>query len=200
MVEPASTPYSVLKDLNVKKGSTVLIAGGGIIGSLTAQWAKYFGAKYVAMTEINQFRADKNRKDGYADEVFDGKDPEIVKKLLGATGGVGFDYFIECTGNGIALKVGMAVCKMRGKVGVVGVSPVDIQFSIILIITKRLTVKGYLGYSVAEFDEVLSLIANKEFEVMSQYSRDVTLEEAEDTFRKLQDPAGTDVKVMIKFK
>ncbi len=93
----------------------------------------------------------------------------------------------------------MAASKMRGKVAVVGVSAVDVPFSIILIITKRLDVKGYLGYTVDEYDQVLNFIAQKKFDVMKQYSRDVTLEQAEDTFKALLDPACKDVKVMIKF-
>lgn len=199
MVEPASTPYSAVKMLNIRRGATVLVSGGGIIGAFAAQWAKYFGAKYVAMTEVNEYRGKKCLEEGYVDEVFDGKDEKVVEKLRAATGGVGFDYFIECTGNQFATNAGLAACKMRGEVALIGVSYEIKPFSVFHTMLYRLTVHGILGYTVPEYDEVFNLIANKEFNVMNQYSRDVKLEDAEKTFKELKDPNSKDVKVMIKF-
>ncbi|MBQ3378253.1 MAG: zinc-binding dehydrogenase [Clostridia bacterium] len=199
MIEPASTPYSACKQLGISRGATVLVSGGGIIGSCAAQWAKYFGAKYVAMTEVNEFRGNKVKADGYIDELFDGKDEKIVEKLRVATGGKGFDYFIECSGNINGTNTGLAAMKMRGKVALIGVQLQPKPFSIFHTMLYRLTVIGILGYTAPEFKEVMQIIANKEFNVLKQYSRDIKLEEVQQAFEDLENPNGTDIKIMIKF-
>ncbi len=199
MIEPASTPYSACKQLGITRGATVLVSGGGIIGSFAAQWAKYFGASYVAMTEVNKFRGGKVLKDGYIDELFDGADEKVVEKLRAATGGKGFDYFIECSGNINGTNNGLAAMKMRGKVALIGVQFIPKPYSIYHHMLYRLTVIGILGYTAQEFKEVMKIIADKKFDVMKQYSRDIKLEEVQQAFADLENPNGTDIKIMIKF-
>jgi len=199
MIEPAATPYAVVKDLGIMPGDRVLVSGGGIIGSFAAQWCKAFGAEYVAMTEVNEFRGKKNLEEGYVDELFDGRDPDLVQKLIAASGGRGFKYFIECTGNAAALTVGMQVCRLSAMVALVGVAPHPIPVHTMLGIQKRLTLKCYLAYSPAEFEETKKLIEDGVFKVSSQWTRDCKPEEVEDMYRHLQDPKCEDVKIMIRF-
>ena len=199
MIEPAATPYAVVKDMGIIPGDRVLVSGGGIIGSFAAQWCKVFGAEYVAMTEVNEFRGQKNLKDGNIDELFDGRDPDLLKKLMEASGGDGFKYFIECTGNAAALDIGMKACRLSGKIALVGVAPKPIPVNTMLGIQKRLTLKCYLAYQANEFEETMKLIADGKFNVKSQHTRDCTPEEVEDMYRHLQDPLCQDVKIMIRF-
>lgn len=198
MIEPAATPYAVTKDLGIKRGDRVLIAGGGIIGALAAQWCKYWGADYVCLTEVNEFRMNKNKEDGFVDEVVNALDPEVDKKLWAASQGKGFDYFLECTGTDAAFQTGMKACRVGGTVAIVGVAVKPYQIQGLLALAKHITIKAYLGYSVQEFDEVLDLIARKEFAVMPQYTSDTTLDEVEEKFNWLQNKECTDVKIMIK--
>ena len=197
MIEPASTPYAALKDVGIKKGDKVLVAGGGIIGSLAAQWAKYFGAELVAMSEVNDFRMKSNNELGYVDIMFDGRDPECIKKMMAATGGAGWDYVIECTGNDAAMQTALMTIKKRGTIVILGVAVKGYTLPGLLTIAKCATFKSYLGYSVEEFDEVMALIANKKFDVLPQHTSNCKLSEVESKFEWLQSPECTDVKIMI---
>jgi len=198
MVEPCATPYSAVKDLGITRGHKVLVFGGGIIGSFAAQWAKYFGADYVGMVEVNEFRGKKNLEDGNIDELFDGKDPDLVKKLLAVTGGKGFDFILECTGQSAPLNTGIMVSKMYARIACIGVSSHPILFNNIFALFKRARLQFYLCYTNDEFDEVIQIIAAKKFDVLRHYSADCKLEEVEDIFKELTDPNCKKVKVMMQ--
>ena len=197
MIEPASTPYAALKDVGIKKGDKVLVAGGGIIGSFAAQWAKYFGAELVAMSEVNDFRMKTNNELGYVDIMFDARDPECIKKMMTATGGAGWDYVIECTGNDAAMQSALMTMKKRGTIVILGIAVKGYTLPGLLTVAKCATLKAYLGYSESEFDEVMELVANKKFDVLPQYTSDCKLSEVESKFEWLQSPKCTDVKIMI---
>ncbi len=199
MIEPCATPYSVVQDLGIKRGDKVLVFGGGIIGSFSAQWSKYFGADYVAMVEVNEFRGKKNLDDGNIDELFDGKDPELLKKLLKATGGKGFDYVLECTGHGEPLNMAMMASRMYARIAIIGVSVKPVPFNNIVALFKRARLQAYLGYTNAQFDEVMNLIAAKKFDVSRHYSGDCSLENLNPVFEELHSPTSHKVKMMIQF-
>ncbi|MBQ3378259.1 MAG: alcohol dehydrogenase catalytic domain-containing protein [Clostridia bacterium] len=199
MVEPCATPYSVVKDMGIKRGDKVLVFGGGIIGSFSAQWSKYFGADYVAMVEVNEFRGKKNLADGNIDELFDGKDPELLGKLLKASGGKGFDYVLECTGHAEPLNTAMMASKMYARIAVIGVSVKPIAFNNVVALFKRARLQAYLGYSNEEFDEVMKLIAEKKFDVSRHYSGGCSLESLNEVFEELHSPTSQKVKMMIQF-
>jgi len=81
MAEPANIALRGCNSIDVGPGDKVLVAGGGIIGSLTAQWAKWLGADYVAMTEINKERAKVAVEFGVVDDVFDPTEEGVVEKI-----------------------------------------------------------------------------------------------------------------------
>ncbi|MBQ3378258.1 MAG: alcohol dehydrogenase catalytic domain-containing protein [Clostridia bacterium] len=199
MIEPCATPYSAVKDMGIKRGDKVLVFGGGIIGSVSAQWAKFFGADYVAMVEVNEFRGKKNLEMGNIDELFDGKDPELLNKLLKVTDGKGFDYVLECTGQAGPLNTAMLASKMRARVAIIGVSATPILFNNVVALFKRARLQAYLTYTDAEFNEVMNLIAAKKFDVLRYYSADCKLEEVQDCYHELQSPNCDKIKIMIQF-
>lgn len=198
MVEPCATPYSAVKDMGIRRGHKVLVFGGGIIGSFCAQWSKFFGASYVAMVEVNEFRGKKNLDDGNIDELFDGRDPELVQKLIKASGGKGFDFVLECTGQSAPLNTAIAVSKMYARVAIIGVSAQPILFNNIAALFKRARLQAYLCYTNEEFDEVIDLIATKQFDVLRHYSGDCALEDIENQFIELQSPSCRKVKMMVQ--
>jgi (R,R)-butanediol dehydrogenase/meso-butanediol dehydrogenase/diacetyl reductase len=95
MIEPTVTGYRALKLAGLKKGEKVLVAGGGIIGTMCAQWAKQMGASYVALTEVNKKRAQMVKNLGFVDDVFDPTVEGVAQEMLSKTGN-GFDVFVDC--------------------------------------------------------------------------------------------------------
>jgi 2-desacetyl-2-hydroxyethyl bacteriochlorophyllide A dehydrogenase len=200
LIEPATTTYAAVKDTGIGKGDRVLIAGGGVIGALSAQWCKYLGADFVAMTEINEHRSKKCLELGYADAIFDGKDPELLQKLGAASLGRGFKYFLECSGSAAALEAGMKVCGENALIAELGVMlrPVPVDFMTSLF--RKFTIKFYLGYTLADFDKVMSLIAGGKFNVKSMVTGYCGLDDLDATYQKLLDPTCKDMKILLKFE
>ena len=119
MIEPSGISYRAVKEADVKLGDRVLVTGAGIIGLLAVEWAKARGARYVALTEINE----KNcycKELSPADGVFNAKDPEIAEKLVEATGGK-FDKIIECTAVAESVNLGIKTVRHSGTIILVGV-------------------------------------------------------------------------------
>ena len=56
MVEPSAVALHAVNLANIKVGDSVLVIGGGIIGLMSAEFAKKNGASYVALMETNEQR------------------------------------------------------------------------------------------------------------------------------------------------
>ena len=60
MVEPSAVGLHAVHLANIKVGEKVLVIGGGIIGLVSAMFAKMEGASYVALSETNDARGEKS--------------------------------------------------------------------------------------------------------------------------------------------
>ena len=61
MVEPTAVGLHAIHLADIKVGAKVLVIGGGIIGLVSAMFAKMEGASYVALSETNKARGEKGR-------------------------------------------------------------------------------------------------------------------------------------------
>jgi len=201
--EPALTGMRAAQLGGVKKGDKVLVAGGGIIGAMTIQWAKTMGADYVALTEVNQYRLEKVKSFGYVDEAFDPREPDVSKKMLEKTGaptvaeGGGFDVFIDCSGNEAAINFGISLLKKAGTVVFVGIPFKPISFNLFSVVMKQIKAYGLLNYSPASFDECLQAIADGRFPVKQYHTASATLDEAQKYFELLENPSNGHFKVIL---
>ena len=60
MVEPSAVGLHAVHLADIKIGEKVLVIGGGIIGLVSAMFAKMEGASYVALSETNDARGKKS--------------------------------------------------------------------------------------------------------------------------------------------
>jgi L-iditol 2-dehydrogenase len=93
-LEPLSCVVHGMKDLTIKPGDSILIIGTGPIALLHCALAKAKGAR-VLMNGRNREKLDFAKKFG-ADAVAPVQ--ELVQATDSFTGGMGFDYVVECTG------------------------------------------------------------------------------------------------------
>lgn len=198
MVEPAAVALHAVNLADVKPGDTVLIVGGGIIGLLSAAWARICGAAYIALSEVNSKRAEKALSFGDIDEVFDATDPKLQKKLLTKTAG-GFTRVIECAGPGPAVKSAVGAAGQGAVVVMAGISYTDVPVSSMRVAMRELTIKGSYGYSSKEFDQTLDYIARKILKTERFIDDLIDLGSLQQGFERLADPAGDAVKIMVRF-
>lgn len=196
MVEPTAVGLHAIHLADIKVGDKVLIIGGGIIGLVSAMFAKMEGASYVAVSETNSNRGEKAVRLGVADAWFDAKDGNMVSNLINMTKG-GFDYVIECCGNSAAVSTSLTVVKPGGTVVLVGVATGPVTIPTVLAVMRELTVKGAIAYTKEEFETCISLIANRQIDVMKFVDDIVSLDGVQHAFERLTSGVDSAIKILI---
>ncbi len=133
-------------------GEDVLITGAGPIGLMAAQIARFVGARYVAITDVQPYRLELARAAGVCDRVIDASDPDLdlhqVMSELGMT--EGFDVVLEMSGAPAAYDQALDVLNHGGKAALLGIpaGPVPVDWN--QVIFKGLEVRGIYGRQMFE--------------------------------------------------
>lgn len=196
MVEPTAVGLHAIHLADIKVGSKVLVIGGGIIGLVSAMFAKKEGAQLVVLTETNSERGKKSVSLGVADEWYDAKEENTIPTLLEKTED-GFDVVIECVGNAPAVNSALTLVKPGGTVVLVGVSTTDISIYTVMAVMKELTVLGAIGYTKDEFKTCIDLIANKNIDVKPFIDDIVGLENVQKSYERLTSGTDSAVKILV---
>jgi threonine 3-dehydrogenase len=129
-------------------GEDVLITGAGPIGCMAVAVAKYAGARYVVITDVNPYRLKLAKKMGptLTLDVRNQSIKDAVKKLKMKEG---FDVGLEMSGNPQAFKDMLANMCHGGKIALLGIMPetaVDWDY----VVFNGLTIKGIYGREMFE--------------------------------------------------
>src|SRR5580700_382225 len=130
-------------------GEDVLVTGAGPIGIMAAAVARHAGARYVVITDVNEYRLDLARKMGVTEAVNIRKHtlPEIQKKL-GMT--EGFDVGLEMSGNQAAFRDMLVNMSHGAKIAMLGIPEGDMAIDWRTIVFNMLTIKGIYGREMFE--------------------------------------------------
>ncbi len=196
MVEPTAVGLHAIHLADIKVGDKVLVIGGGIIGLVSALFAKKEGASFVVVSETNEKRGKRSVELGVADEWLDAKDEAATKKMMESVG-EGFDIVIECCGNSAAVSSSLALVKTGGTVVLVGVSLGPVTIPSVLAVMHELTVKGAIAYTKEEFQTCINLMERKQIQVLPFLDEIVPLEKVQESFEKLTSGNSEVVKIMV---
>ena len=193
MVEPTAVGLHAIHLADIKVGARVLVIGGGIIGLVSAMFAKKEGASYVAVSETNKARGDKSVKLGVADEWIDATDANFVA----IAGSKQFDFVIDCCGNSPAVSSALMAVKPGGTIVLVGVSLGPVTIPTVVGVLHELTLKGAIAYTKEEFQTCIDLMASKLIDVNKFVDDVVSLEEVQDAYERLTSGTDDAVKILI---
>ncbi len=130
-------------------GEDVLITGAGPIGCMAVAIAKHVGARYVVITDVNDYRLALANKMGATRSVNVQKQKlEDVMQELGMK--EGFDVGMEMSGNPQALRQMLANMAHGGKVALLGLPPAEVAIDWNQVIFKGLIMKGIYGREMFE--------------------------------------------------
>ena len=129
-------------------GEDVLITGAGPIGCMAIAVAKYAGARYVVITDVNPYRLELAKKMGptLTLDVRTDKIEDAVKQLGMKEG---FDVGLEMSGNPEAFQDMLANMCHGGKIALLGIMPqtaIDWDY----VVFNGLTIKGIYGREMFE--------------------------------------------------
>ena len=196
MVEPSAVGLHAVHLANIKVGEKVLVIGGGIIGLVTAMFAKMEGASYVALSETNNARGDKSVRLGVADEWYDAKDTKMLEKMSLKTNG-GFDVVLDCCGNSPAVSSALVAVRPGGRVILVGVSLGTVTIPTAVAVMRELTIQGSIAYTKEEFQTCIDLMAGKKIEVLKFVDDIVGLDGVQKAYERLTSGDDDAVKILV---
>ncbi|MDR2473220.1 MAG: L-threonine 3-dehydrogenase [Tannerella sp.] len=130
-------------------GEDVLITGAGLIGSLATAITRFAGARYVVVTDVNEYRLDLARRMGATMTVNPAKGENVADtmKYLNIKG---FDVGLEMSGAPQAFNE-MLNCMYNGSnVSLLGILPDGAGVNWSKVIFKALTLKGIYGREMWE--------------------------------------------------
>ncbi|BEP30387.1 L-threonine 3-dehydrogenase [Helicovermis profundi] len=130
-------------------GEDVLITGAGPIGMMAAAVAKHAGARYVVVTDVNDYRLGLAKELGATRIMNPMKEKlEDVMKELGMK--EGFDVGLEMSGNASALNTMIENMSHGGKIAMLGIQGPDTRVDWNKIVFNGLHIKGIYGREMFE--------------------------------------------------
>jgi len=130
-------------------GEDVLITGAGPIGIMAAAICRHVGARYVVITDVNDYRLDLASKMGATRAVNVSREKlDDVMAELGMQ--EGFDVGLEMSGNPGAFRDLLRTMHHGGRVALLGIPPADTAIDWNQVIFKGLVIKGVYGREMFE--------------------------------------------------
>jgi threonine 3-dehydrogenase len=130
-------------------GEDVLITGAGPIGIMAAAIARHVGARYIVITDVNDYRLDLARRMGATRAINVGKTKlRDVMAELGMT--EGFDVGLEMSGVPAAFSDMLECMNHGGKIALLGIPPAQMAIDWNQVIFKGLEIKGVYGREMFE--------------------------------------------------
>lgn len=168
LMEPLSVGIAAVQKGGVKVGDTVLIAGGGPIGTITAQVAKAFGAERVIVSDPAASRREMALSYGATD---------VVDPTTESADRLNADVFIDASGAVSAIQSGIRSTKSGGTVVLVG-SADEFPLSVPEVAMRELNVTGTFRYTNT-WPIARGLLETGQVELDSLVTQEYGLEQAE---------------------
>ena len=156
-----ATAYSAILKTSAGPGDRLLVTGLGPVGLSVTLLAADMGIEVIG-ADINASRAEDAKRHGLSHAVVT-TGAEAVAEIMELTGGAGVNAAIDCTGVESARVLCIEASATWGQVVFVGVGRRPITFDPTLqMIVKMLTIRGSWVSSMAEMQELTTMLARRD--------------------------------------
>ncbi len=179
-------------------GEDVLITGAGPIGIMAAAVVKHAGARYVVITDVNDYRLSLARKMGatLAHNVTGKENLQDVQRRLGMK--EGFDVGLEMSGNPQAFRDLLANMAHGGKIAMLGIPSEPIAIDWNTVVFNMLTIKGIYGREMYETWYQMSVMLESGLDIRPMITHRFHAAEFEKGFEVML--SGESGKVVLDWK
>ncbi len=177
-------------------GEDVLITGAGPIGIMATAICRHVGARFVVITDVNDYRLELARRMG-ADHAVNvgGEGLDDTMAALGMT--EGFDVGLEMSGNPEALRHLLRVMNHGGRVALLGILPRAAAIDWDQVIFKGLMLKGIYGREMFETWYKMTSMLRSGLDVTPVLTHHFPIDDYEDGFEVMC--SGRSGKVILEW-
>ncbi len=178
-------------------GEDVLVTGAGPIGIMAAAVVKHAGARFVVITDVNDYRLDLARRMGVtvALNVKNDSLRDVQKKLDMKEG---FDVGLEMSGNPAAFQEMVENMCHGGKIAMLGIPSERIDINWNTVIFNMLTIKGIYGREMYETWYKMTVMLESGLDIKPVITHRYHYTEFEKGFEAMQ--TGQSGKVVLQWK
>ena len=162
-------------------GEDVLITGAGPIGLMAAVIARFVGARFIVITDVNRFRLNLAREMG-VDAAIDvtTDDLSTIRKDLGMK--EGFDIAFEMSGHQSAMPMILSNVSHGARIAALGLPKDPISFDWAKVVTHMITIKGIYGREMFETWYSMNSMVQKGLDVSKVITHRFPAAQWEDAF------------------
>jgi 2-desacetyl-2-hydroxyethyl bacteriochlorophyllide A dehydrogenase len=198
LIEPFCISYHGVSRANVKKGDKVLVIGAGTIGVLAAVAAKALGAT-VYLSDIAPKKLEYAKQFGIDGTILNDSSESLETKVNEITDHNGFDVTIEAVGLPSTFQNCIDSAAFGGRVVQIGVGKNNLDFNFTLLQKKELNVFGSRNALKKDFEELIDLISQGNFDIEKVITNTYKMEDAPKAWSDFNENAGSMLKVVLEF-
>ena len=195
LAEPAAVAAHAVGRAGQQLGDLVAVVGAGTIGLLAAALARLAGASRVVAIDPEPTRRELACSLG-ADAAF-ASAGDVGRWLSDHGHGLGADVVYECAGHPAAVGAAMVAARPSGTVVLVGVPRGGDGISQADLVGKQLSLRGSLGYTVADVHRALDFMADDRFRVDPLTERVIGFGDLTSAFDELASTPSAPRKVLF---
>ncbi|MCV2489892.1 zinc-dependent dehydrogenase [Geodermatophilus sp. YIM 151500] len=185
VAEPFACAINAQELVHVGDGDTVVVFGAGPIGCLHIRLARANGASRVFLIDVLADRLAMSADAVKPDEVLNGREVDVVERVMELTDGRGADVVITATAANVAQEQAVRMAARRGRISFFGGLPKTnpfIQLDSNLVHYRELMIMGANGSAPAHNKRALEYISSGQVPVKDLISVRLPLERALEAF------------------
>ncbi|MFP2907999.1 zinc-binding dehydrogenase [Pyxidicoccus sp. 3LFB2] len=198
LADAVATPYAgLVETAQLRPAQSIGLWGIGGLGVHAVQIARMVGAAPILAFDTNEAARNRALEFG-ADASFDPRMPELRKKVLQYTGGLGLDVAVDLVGANTVLAQAASCLGRHGRVVMVGLSPEPIQLGPGVVFgLQSHEMLGHLGYEKKHLDELVTLVGTKRLDVSRSVTATMPLEDVARGVERLVKKEGNPIRLVV---
>lgn len=161
LTDAALTPYRAVKKAMpfLEPDKCALVIGAGGLGQYGIKLLRLLSGCPLIVVDVSESKRAV-AKDLGATHVLDGKDPEIVKRIMDITGGSGVAASFDFVGTDQTLMLAVGTTRALGKVSQIGLAGGTARLHVLDNARFEVAFEATLWGTVRELREVIALVEN----------------------------------------
>jgi threonine 3-dehydrogenase len=177
-------------------GEDVLVTGAGPIGVMAAAIARHVGARFVVVTDVNDYRLGMAAAMG-ADRVVNVIRQPLAPVMAGLGMSEGFDVGLEMSGAEAAFNQMLDAMNNGGRIAVLGIPPGPMTLDVNDVIFKGLQIQGIYGRRIFETWYKMAAMLQSGLDVSGVITHHYPVDDFEQAFATVN--AGECGKVVLEW-